>query len=124
MAKTYVLSTRTRGPGTFISAQSLVPDGTTRVRLELDIPTADYEDTDSRVQTDLYKSFDGGATWQHDMGWSWEGGRFIDDRKDPPVTNPPPYLTRAFAGNDLLARWRCEMMCETRMKIGLSIELT
>ena len=113
MAFVEVFPVITRGPttqGTPLRQQisgAKIPVNATKVTIRPKMTQTTRDNTSARLYIDIYKSFDDGATWQHDAGtgpWllpdevapgvfsGWTGGTGKMS-KDGLTLNPPPTIT-------------------------------
>lgn len=122
-ANTKVLGTIDRVKGTFTSTSIDIPrnvDGLTQVVVQLNIPTAEYEDVTNSARYWI-SYFDGARGWLPiGPGTLWTGGRFI--ARDGTI-NPPPGEYFVPGNIDQVAgkTIRVDLDIPRAMKVGVSV---
>ena len=86
-----------RRTGAAVSSSIAIPANATSVTISLSILRADRIDVRNTVTFNVFKSSDGGATWQHDCGATWTARVGGLDRIGTVEPNPS-------------ARWRGEAL--------------
>lgn len=102
---------------------AVVPIDATELTVRAILPQAVRDNAALSMTFHVYKSTDGGQTWRHDVGGTWQGGTGFVGRDG--VVNPP--ITIRYQGQALDAikgaLVRVEMDIPTQMQVGIEAEL-
>lgn len=107
-----------RDAGVYTTPSTVIDEAATQLLVRLQIPTADYEDTQNTVVLRLYVMEPTTGSWRYVGGSRWQGGRYIDDDG---IVNPPVTLSIGLGpvrGKEV----RAEFEVLRRMRLGGTIE--
>lgn len=121
VASTSILN-QTQRQGTLMSSSFDIPLDSTisRITVQADIPTADYEDTRNSFMLNVEVFDEIAQAWKQDSGFGWRGGRQIGRGG---VVNPPPTMgldAVGFRGK----RIRAVVDIPIQMRIGATVTVT